>query len=153
MASMVDQVRHVKSGSLRLRFRTAYRWVVSLSPDDPRSPYLQIADDLRAAIRRGDLAPGAQIPATSALIERYGVARNTVRSALRVLSDEGLLVARQGSGVYVRSTLPETGEPGTPDGQLEAVLKQLADLASDVRRLGERVSELESQVRKDQRDR
>ena len=119
-----------------------------LSPDDARSPYLQIADELRGAIRRGEFAPGAQLPSTNALIEQYGVARNTVRSALRVLSDEGLLVARQGSGVYVRSALPE---PENPDGQLEAILQQLADVASDVRRLGERVSELEALARKDHR--
>jgi DNA-binding GntR family transcriptional regulator len=120
---------------------------VPISPDDPRSPYLQIADDLRAAIRRGDLAPGAQISSTNTLMDEYGVARNTVRSALRVLSEEGLLVARQGSGVFVRSSLPAEVDSGTTDSQLDAVLQQLAELATDVRRLGDRVSELEAEVR------
>ena len=75
---------------------------MSLDPDDPRPPYLQIANALRAAILTRTLAPGEQLPSGNELAKRYGVARMTVQQAFRVLRDEGLIVSRQGSGVFVR---------------------------------------------------
>ena len=75
---------------------------MSLDPDDPRPPYMQIANALRAAILTKQLAPGEQLPSGNELAKRYSVARMTVQQALRVLRDEGLVVTRQGSGVFVR---------------------------------------------------
>jgi DNA-binding transcriptional regulator YhcF (GntR family) len=75
---------------------------MSLDPDDPRPPYLQVAGALRAAILTRTLEPGEQLPSGSQLASRYGVARMTVQQAIRVLRDEGLVVSRQGSGVFVR---------------------------------------------------
>ena len=76
---------------------------MSLDPDDPRPPYVQIANALRATILTRSLAPGEQLPSGSELARRYGVARQTVQQAFRVLRDEGLIVSRQGSGVFVRA--------------------------------------------------
>ena len=42
------------------------------------------------------------------LIEHYGVARMTVRSAIRLLQDEGLVVSEHGKGVYVRRRPPRS---------------------------------------------
>ena len=39
-------------------------------------------------------------------MEHYGVARMTVRNALRLLQDEGLTIAEHGRGVYVRARPP-----------------------------------------------
>ena len=39
-------------------------------------------------------------------MEHYGVARMTIRNALRVLQDEGLVTAEHGRGVYVRARPP-----------------------------------------------
>jgi len=75
---------------------------MSLDPNDPRPPYLQIANALRAAILTRAFAPGEQLPSGNELAKRYGVARMTVQQALRLLRDEGLVVSRQGSGVFVR---------------------------------------------------
>jgi DNA-binding transcriptional regulator YhcF (GntR family) len=74
-----------------------------LDPDDPRTPSQQIANVLRAAIKTGRLKPGARLPSQPELAKRYGVARETVKSALRTLTVERLIVSRQGSGVYVRA--------------------------------------------------
>jgi DNA-binding transcriptional regulator YhcF (GntR family) len=63
---------------------------------------MQIANALRAAILTKQLAPGDQLPSGNELAKRYSVARMTVQQALRVLRDEGLIVTRQGSGVFVR---------------------------------------------------
>jgi DNA-binding transcriptional regulator YhcF (GntR family) len=76
--------------------------VTALDPDDPRPPYIQVAGALRAAILTKTFEPGDQLPSGSQLATRYGVARMTVQQAIRVLRDEGLVVSRQGSGVFVR---------------------------------------------------
>ena len=68
--------------------------------------YRRIADELRTAVVSGELADGDQLPGENTLMERYGVARATARQALAVLINEGLAVARRGSGVYVRTFRP-----------------------------------------------
>lgn len=74
----------------------------ALDRDDPRPPYQQVANALRAAILTRKIGPGEKLPSGPQLADRYGVARMTVQQAIRLLRDEGLVVSRQGSGVYVR---------------------------------------------------
>jgi len=76
---------------------------MSLDPDDPRPPYLQVANTLRAAILTKQFAPGDKLPSGQELAKRYSVARMTIQQALRLLKDDGLIVSRQGSGVFVRA--------------------------------------------------
>ena len=62
---------------------------------DPHSPvpyYLQLAALLAEEIETGDLAPGDLVPSETVLRQRYGVARGTVRSAMRVLREQGLII-------------------------------------------------------------
>ncbi len=72
------------------------------APSSDTPPSRRIAEDLRAAIKAGDLAPGEKLPSERTLAERYGTARNTAREAIRLLSEQGLVTARHGSGVFVR---------------------------------------------------
>lgn len=74
-----------------------------LDPDDPRTPSQQIANKLRAAILTGKLKPGEKLPSQPDLATRYGVARETIKVALRTLQAERLIVSRQGSGSFVRA--------------------------------------------------
>jgi GntR family transcriptional regulator len=64
--------------------------------------FRQIAEQLRSAIRRGELRPGDRLPSEQQLMDHYGTARMTVREALGVLKGEGLVVAEHGRGVFVR---------------------------------------------------
>ena len=73
-----------------------------LDPDDPRPPYQQVANLLRAAILTRTFKPGDKLPSGPELAKRSGVARMTAQQAIRVLRDEGLVISRQGSGVFVR---------------------------------------------------
>ncbi|GAA1562489.1 GntR family transcriptional regulator [Kribbella sancticallisti] len=73
-----------------------------LDPSDPRPPFKQVANALRAAILTHKVKPGEKLPSQNELATQYGVARMTIQQALRVLRDEGLIVSRVGSGVYVR---------------------------------------------------
>jgi DNA-binding transcriptional regulator YhcF (GntR family) len=75
---------------------------MTLDPDDPRPPYLQVASAVRAAILTRKIEPGDRLPSQKELAERYGVSRMTVQQALRILKDESLVVSRQGSGMFAR---------------------------------------------------
>ena len=77
-----------------------------IDPASDRAVYKQIADHLRDAIGRSRLREGEQLPSEAQLMEHYGVARMTIRNALRVLQDEGLVTAEHGRGVYVRARPP-----------------------------------------------
>lgn len=61
----------------------------------------RIADELEAAIGRGDYQEGATLPSSLALAERYGVHRHTVRQAFRHLADRGLVTVSRGRGTQV----------------------------------------------------
>ncbi|HVX46077.1 MAG TPA: winged helix-turn-helix domain-containing protein [Mycobacteriales bacterium] len=74
-----------------------------LDPGDPRTPSQQIANALRAAILREQFRAGDKLPSQHALAAHFGVARETVKSALHILDREELIVSRQGSGVFVRA--------------------------------------------------
>ncbi|MBB4892642.1 GntR family transcriptional regulator [Streptomyces olivoverticillatus] len=67
---------------------------------------MQIADDLAAQIRAGVLAPGAQVPSESEVMERYGVSQGTVRKAIAELRTVGLVDTHHGRGSYVKSPPP-----------------------------------------------
>jgi DNA-binding FadR family transcriptional regulator len=59
---------------------------------------------LREQITSGAWPVGSRIPTEPELVEQLGVARNTVREAVRALAHNGLLDIRQGSGTYVVAT-------------------------------------------------
>ncbi|GAA3171472.1 MULTISPECIES: FadR/GntR family transcriptional regulator [Streptomyces] len=64
----------------------------------------QVIAQLRAQITSGEWPVGARIPTEPELVEQLGVARNTVREAVRALAHNGLLDIRQGSGTFVVAT-------------------------------------------------
>lgn len=66
--------------------------------------YEKISRDLREAIAAGDHPPGSTLPPIPDLMDRYGVARETVRKAIATLANEGLVTPRSGLGTIVRDT-------------------------------------------------
>ncbi|MEU8529566.1 MULTISPECIES: FadR/GntR family transcriptional regulator [Streptomyces] len=64
----------------------------------------QVIAQLRNQITSGEWPVGSRIPTEPELVEQLGVARNTVREAVRALAHNGLLDIRQGSGTYVLAT-------------------------------------------------
>lgn len=63
--------------------------------------YDVVARNLKDDIVSGVYPVGAQLPTESALGKRFAVSRHTVRDALRMLRDEGLVASRQGAGTVV----------------------------------------------------
>ncbi len=70
--------------------------------DGPKTPlYRHIAQALRTDIAEGAYAQGEKLPTEARLAARFGVNRHTVRHALGVLAEEGVVRARRGSGTTV----------------------------------------------------
>lgn len=85
--------------------------------------YRTIADELRRQVESGDYAAGGLLPSESELSGGYGVSRVTVRKALELLRDEGLIDSRQGFGWFVAAdpVRQALGWLGTIEDQLESL--------------------------------
>lgn len=80
---------------------------------DRRSLHERIAADLRDQIMGGDLAPGASLPSTAHLKERFDASNATVQKALQLLKEEQLVVGRAGAAVTVREHRQRTVRPAS----------------------------------------
>jgi GntR family transcriptional regulator len=63
--------------------------------------YVRVADDIAARITSGELAAGARLRAERDLAGYYGVSYGTVRRAMQVLRDRGLITTVHGRGTFV----------------------------------------------------
>ena len=65
--------------------------------------YQQLANTLREQIAAGTFSATGLLPTEKAIAEAYQLSRQTVRQALSVLVQEGLIEKRQGSGSHIRN--------------------------------------------------
>jgi len=70
--------------------------------------FQNIVEEIEGAVLGGDLKPGDQLPPEMELKEMFGTGRGTVREALRVLEEKGLIVIRAGAsgGAFVQEADP-----------------------------------------------
>jgi GntR family transcriptional regulator len=103
---------------------------------DQRPLHARVAADLREEIMSGDLAPGAALPSTQRLKERFGISSATVQKALGLLKEEGLVAGRAGAAVTVRPHRQETVRPADTAGPAapDGTFRWLADAARRGRR-------------------
>ncbi len=66
----------------------------------PEPSYLQLAAILRARIESGKIPPEGALPSITYLVQETGLAVGTVRKAIKVLADEGLVVTVPGRGSF-----------------------------------------------------
>ena len=78
-----------------------YRPHVAVDRGSPVPLYYQLAQQLEAAIRAGELSPGTRLENEVELADRCGLSRPTVRQAIQHLVDRGLLVRKRGVGTQV----------------------------------------------------
>jgi Transcriptional regulators len=83
------------------------RWE-HVDPTLDRPVFKQIADQIRGAIQSGRLQPGKWLPSEAHMCVEFNAGRNSVRSAIRVLTAEGLLRSQAGKGHQVRDTATRT---------------------------------------------
>src|SRR5450631_4719201 len=70
------------------------------------SRYRDIATELQKQIRLGSYPVGKLLPTETELMARYSASRQTVREALRIIIEQGLIVRRAGLGSVVIATEP-----------------------------------------------
>src|SRR3982074_2084080 len=92
-----------------------------LRPVRPGNPFEDTVERLLQTIRLGVLHPGESLPPERELASKLGVSRDTVREAIKSLSDAGYLVSRRGryGGTFLAESLPaHTRDPseGTRSG-------------------------------------
>src|SRR6202142_4038690 len=71
------------------------------------SPYLQVVQQVRQALRLGLLREGDQLPTVKEVVARLAINPNTVLKAYRELEHAGLVSARPGVGTFVTRTLSD----------------------------------------------
>lgn len=96
----------------------------SLSDENPLPYYQQLYNILREEIVSGRWKPGDMMPSETELIEQFDVSRITVRQALELLVEEGLIYRRRGRGTFV-------AVPGIEQG-----LNRIISFTEDMRRRG-----------------
>lgn len=84
--------------------------------DGPEPPYRQIAADLIRDIKSGVLAVNRRVPSESALIQSYGVARNTARHAVEYLREQGYVYTLPQRGTFVRDRTVPAADGDAPAG-------------------------------------
>jgi len=96
-----------------------------------------LVDELRQSIESGDLVPGMAIPSENDLVRSHNLSRVSIRSALQVLEDEGLVVKKPGKGRFVRDV-------SLPGGLSEEIMRPVnigLDIAFDMPWYGRRIAD------------
>jgi GntR family transcriptional regulator / MocR family aminotransferase len=114
---------------------------------DGKGPrYGQITRALGGLIQRGELKPGARVPATRELARDLGCSRNIVLLAYEQLALEGYLVSELGAGTFVSpelpapraatAPLPDDGRPADPfPAGLPSTARRLVEIAAEAREI------------------
>jgi DNA-binding GntR family transcriptional regulator len=74
---------------------------VTVDPDGEEYVYVQLANILRGRIADGSYPPGRALPAARALSQDYGVSIGSVKRAIELLRDDGLVHTVIGRGIFV----------------------------------------------------
>ena len=105
-----------------------------ISSSDKRlvaTKYSAVANALVAQIQRGEFRPGDLLPSEPALCRQFDVSRHTIRSALRSLSEKGLIESHRGRGSMVKATSPTPRYSHAYDS-VEDVLQYAAETSREV---------------------
>jgi GntR family transcriptional regulator len=76
-----------------------------VQPEPGQSRYAALAATLRHRVMAGDWPAGTPLPAETRLAAEHGVALGTLRRALELLAEQGLIERRHGKGTFVRGGL------------------------------------------------
>ena len=100
-----------------------------LRSSSPLPLYVRVASVLRERIAAGEWQPGTQIPTIDELRAHYQVAEITLRQAIRILTEEGLLSSHRGKGTFVLDQPLAV----TESALIDTALEQFSELDSSHR--------------------
>lgn len=83
--------------------------MITKTTTSSQSLYIEIAAKIREDISRGKYSTSDKMPSEAALASIYNVSRNTIREALSVLENEGLLIRKHGSGTFLKGNKLSVG--------------------------------------------
>jgi GntR family transcriptional regulator len=92
--------------------RAFYGSYVTARPVDPfgaEYAYVQVADDVQRRIEEGEIS--ARLPSERSFAEEYGAAYTTVRHAMAILRERGLIVTVHGRGTFVKPPASRSPQP------------------------------------------
>ncbi|MDL4842524.1 GntR family transcriptional regulator [Aquibacillus rhizosphaerae] len=69
--------------------------------------YVKIKEDLEKLIERGELKTGERLPSEKIMAKQFSVSRETFRSAIKLLQQEGRVVIKHGVGTFIVNPLPQ----------------------------------------------
>jgi GntR family transcriptional regulator len=100
------------------------------------SPYLQVVQQVKRALRLGLLREGDQLPTVKEVVARLAINPNTVLKAYRELEHAGLVAARPGVGTFVTRTLADPSLAkarlaGIDEESIEALFRDTFASAAD----------------------
>jgi GntR family transcriptional regulator len=106
--------------------------------------YRQIAEQLKFSVASGEIAPGSQLPSIRSLAAELNINSRTVVKAYESLEREGLVVMRQGQGVFVA-----TNRGGIPaHARKKALSERARRLLADATGMGATLPEVLESIRR-----
>jgi DNA-binding GntR family transcriptional regulator len=109
--------------------------VITIDRRSYEPAYAQLVDILRQQIAAGELRPGDQLPSESQLCKLYHVSPMTVRRAINILVDQGVISTAQGSGTFVKAV-----DLGAATFDLQELQTLFSDKETSVKLLEARVA-------------
>lgn len=91
--------------------------------------YRQLVDKIRAAVKKGELVPGQQLPTVQELAEQLSVAKGTIKRAYDELGNMGVLEKIQGRGTFI---CYQPANSGSRKEQAMAAIDELLDKLEDM---------------------
>lgn len=114
--------------------------LISVSEQDPRPIYTQIAGEIKRQIHEGALKPGDELPSVRELAINLGVNLHTVHHAYRILRDQGVVFFRLGQRAKVA---PMRSEPSWEQVQ-QTLIPKLEELIIEAYHLGLSAKEVQA---------
>ena len=125
--------------------------IIAVDPNIEIAPYQQIEEQIRAAIQRGDLAPGTPLPTVRQLADDLNVAPNTVARAYADLQNDGWVLSEGRRGTRVADRVPTTDKRVRTSVLRETLEHVVGSLVGRGYSRGEILAEIRSLTREDGR--
>lgn len=103
---------------------------LAIDRDSYEPAYVQLVNILRQQVASGVFRPGDRLPSESALRRQFDLSPMTVRRAINILADQGVVVTSQGKGTFVKAL-----ELGTATFDLQVLQDLLRDEQTTVKML------------------